>query len=83
MFDFVRQHTKIMMGLMFLLIIPSFVMFGIDGYTRFRENDSAVARVGNADISQLEWDNAHKLQIDRLRAQMPNLDVKMFDTPEA
>ena len=83
MFDFVRQHTKIMMGLMFMLIIPSFVMFGIDGYTRFRENGTAVARVGSTDISQAEWDNAHKQQIDRMRAQMPNLDVKMFDAPEA
>ena len=36
MFDFVRKHTKIMMGLMFLLIIPSFVLFGIDGYNRMR-----------------------------------------------
>ena len=29
MFEFVRKHTKLMMGLMFILIIPSFVMFGV------------------------------------------------------
>ncbi len=83
MFDFVRKHTKIMMGLMFLLIIPSFVLFGIDGYNRMREKGDAVARVGGQDITQGEWDAAHKSEADRLRAQMPNLDAKLLDSPEA
>ena len=83
MFDFVRKHTKIMMGLMFLLIIPSFVLFGIDGYNRMREKGDAVARVGGQDITQGEWDAAHKAEADRLRAQMPNLDAKLLDSPEA
>ena len=83
MFDFVRKHTKIMMGLMFLLIIPSFVLFGIDGYNRMREKGDTVARVGGQDITQGEWDAAHKAEADRLRAQMPNLDAKLLDSPEA
>ncbi|MEI6601638.1 MAG: SurA N-terminal domain-containing protein [Comamonadaceae bacterium] len=83
MFDFVRKHTKIMMGLMFLLIIPSFVLFGIDGYNRMREKGDAVARVGGQDITQGEWDAAHKAEADRLRSQMPNLDAKLLDSPEA
>lgn len=83
MFDFVRKHTKIMMGLMFLLIIPSFVLFGIDGYNRMSEKGAAVARVGGQDINQGEWDAAHKAEADRLRAQMPNLDAKLLDSPEA
>ena len=33
MFDFIRKHTKITMGFLFLLIVPSFVLFGLDGYT--------------------------------------------------
>ncbi len=83
MFEFVRKHTKIMMFLMFLLIIPSFILFGIDGYTKFREKGDAVARVGDREITQQEWDNAHKNQIERIRAQMPTIDVKMLDSPEA
>ena len=83
MFDFVRKHTKIMMGLMFLLIIPSFVLFGSDGYNRMREKGDAVARVGGQDITQGEWDAAHKAEADRLRSQMPNLDAKLLDSPEA
>ncbi|MES2879040.1 MAG: SurA N-terminal domain-containing protein [Pseudomonadota bacterium] len=83
MFDFVRKHTKIMMFVMFLLIIPSFVLFGIDGYNRFREKGEAVARVGGHDITQGEWDAAHKSESDRLRSSMPNLDAKLLDSPEA
>src|SRR5512133_1640961 len=83
MFDFVRKHTKIMMGLMFLLIIPSFVLFGIDGYNRMREKGEAAARVGGQDISQGEWDAAHKAQAERMRAQAPDLDAKLLDSPQA
>lgn len=83
MFDFVRKHTKIMMTLMFLLIIPSFVLFGIDGYNRMGETAVAVARVAGVDITQAQWDQAHKVEADRLRELRPNLDARMFDTLEA
>ena len=83
MFDFVRNNTKIMMGLLFLLIIPSFVMFGIEGYTRFNDGGAVVAKVNGNKIVQSEWDAAHKREVDRIRASMPSIDIKMFDTPEA
>ncbi len=83
MFDYVRKHTKIMMGLLFLLIIPSFVLFGIDGYNRFREKGQTVALVGSHEITQGEWDAAHKQEVDRLRSSMPNLDPKLLDSPQA
>lgn len=83
MFDLVRKHTKIMQFLLFLLIVPSFVLFGIDGYSRFGEKGEIVAKVGGVEISQAEWDQAHKNDIDQLRAQRPNVDIKLLDTPEA
>ena len=83
MFDFVRNNTKIMMGLLFLLIIPSFVMFGIEGYSRFKDQGAVVAKVNGNKINQADWDAAHKREVDRIRASMPSIDVKMFDTPEA
>lgn len=83
MFDAVRKHSKIMMFLLFLLVIPSFVLFGIDGYKRFNEGGEVVARVDGKDIKQGDWDNAHKIEADRLRAQMPNIDPKLLDSPEA
>ncbi len=83
MFEFVRRHTKIMQFLLVLLIFPSFVLFGLEGYNRFNEQGEKVAEVDGQPITQGEWDNAHRGEVDRLRAQMPNLDMKMFDTPQA
>ncbi len=83
MFDVFRKHTKVMMMVMFLLIIPSFVLFGIDGYNRMNDAAVAVAQVAGHDITQNQWDIAHKAEADRMRAAMPNLDAKMLDTPQA
>jgi peptidyl-prolyl cis-trans isomerase D len=83
MFDFVRKHTRVMQLLLFLLIVPSFVLFGLEGYSRFREKGEAVAQVDGVTISQGEWDEAHKREVDRLRQQMPNLDAKLLDSPQA
>ena len=82
MFDFIRKHTKITMGLLFLLIVPSFVLLGLNDYGS-REGNTTVAQVDGRDITQAEWDNAHRQEVDRLRAQMPGLDLKMLDSPEA
>ncbi len=83
MFEFVRRHTKIMQFLLVLLIFPSFVLFGLEGYNRFNDQGEKVAEVDGVRITQGEWDNAHRGEVDRLRAQMPNLDMKMFDTAQA
>lgn len=83
MFDLVRKHTKILMFLMFLLIIPAFVLVGIDGYSRMNNQSEAVARVGGHDITQAEWDFAHKNESDRIRASMPTIDAKLLDSPAA
>ena len=83
MFDFVRKHTRVMQFLLFLLIFPSFVLFGLEGYNRFKEGGATVATVDGHDITQAEWDAAHRSQVERMRSSMPNVDVKLFDTPEA
>jgi peptidyl-prolyl cis-trans isomerase D len=83
MFDFIRKHTKVTMALLFLLIVPSFVLFGLDGYNRSGGNGVAVAKVDGKEIGQSEWDRAHQIEVDRLRASMPTLDVKLLDSPQA
>jgi peptidyl-prolyl cis-trans isomerase D len=83
MFDFVRKNTRIMQFLLFLLIFPSFVLFGLEGYNQMSDRGEAVAEVDGQKIRQPEWDAAHKNEVDRLRERMPNLDLKLFDTPEA
>lgn len=83
MFDFVRKHTKIMQLILFLLIVPSFVLVGINGYNSMQEKGAAVAKVAGREILQAEWDAAHKQEVDRLRQQMPTLDSKLLESPAA
>jgi peptidyl-prolyl cis-trans isomerase D len=83
MFDFVRNHTRLMLSLVLLLIIPSFVFFGVQGYESFTDGSrSAVARVDGVDITRAEWDFAHQRNVDRLRQQMPTVDASLLDTPQ-
>ena len=81
MFEFIRRHTKLIMGVLFLLIIPSFVLFGVGDYTRFNEGASKVATVNGKPITQMEWDNAHRLEADRLRSINPTLELSLLDSP--
>ena len=83
MFEFVRQNTKFIAAPLFLLIIAAFVLVGIDGYKGVVSKGVTVAQVGNVNITQEEWDFAHKNEVDRLRASVPNLDAKLLDSPEA
>lgn len=83
MFDFVRKHTRLLQFVLVLLIFPSFVFFGIQGYSRFTGGEAAtVAKVDGHDITKAEWDAAQRDQVERLRRQMPGLDPKFLDTPE-
>ena len=83
MFDFVRSHSRLMLGLMVLLIFPSFVFFGIQGYSRFTDGaNSTVAKVDGRPITRAEWDQAHQRNVERIRRQMPGVDAKLLDTPE-
>src|SRR3954447_18815529 len=83
MFDFFRRHTRVLQFLLVLLIFPSFVFFGIQGYSGFTGNDNAVvAKVAGQKITRPEWEAAQRDQIERIRRQMPNVDAKLFDSPE-
>lgn len=82
MFESIRKHSKFVMILLFLLIIPSFIFVGVN-QNYFTESSQTVARVDGHDITQQDWDNAHRAESDRLRAQNPTMDAKLLDSPEA
>ena len=67
--------------LLIILIFPSFVLFGIEGYKGSNEKGEAVASVDGVDISKEEWEKSHESEISRMRTSMPNIDVSVFDTP--
>ncbi|WP_374586002.1 SurA N-terminal domain-containing protein [Pseudoduganella sp.] len=83
MFDFVRTHQKLMQIILALLIVPSFVLVGVSGVTLFGEDPNTIAKVAGYPLTQQEWENAQRRQLDMMRQQMgPQFDQKLFDTPE-
>lgn len=83
MFEFVRKHNRLFMIVLLLLVLPAFVLVGVEGYSSFMaEGKTSVASVDGQKITQTEWDAVHREQVDRMRAQMPTADLKQFDTPE-
>lgn len=82
MFDFVRRNNRWLQLGLALVIIPSFVFVGIEGYRSFGEGNETVAEVAGRPITRAEWDAAHRNQAERVRAQSPDLDPKLLDTPQ-
>jgi peptidyl-prolyl cis-trans isomerase D len=82
MFDSFRKYNKVIMGLLFLLIIPSFVLFGVDRYQGDGQGEK-VARVDGTDITRPEWDAQHRNEIDRIRQQAPNIEPGLLDSDAA
>ena len=84
MFETIRKHNKWMMILLFALIIPSFVFFGIENYQRMNDaSHAAVALVDGNKITQGEWDEQHRREAEQLRAANPGIDPALLDSPEA
>lgn len=79
MFDTFRKYNKVVMIFLFLLIIPSFVFFGVERYQGFGR-DEKVARVEGHDITKPEWDQQHRVETDRIRQQSPNVDPTLLES---
>jgi len=83
MFEFIRSHTRLLLFVLVILIIPSFVFFGVQGYTQFNDpSNRTVATVGGRKITQAEWDAAHQRRAEQLRRQMPGLDPRLLDSAQ-
>lgn len=82
MFDFIRTHSKAALFVLFLLVVPSFVLLGT-GNEPLTAKSPVVATVDGQDIRQDEWDAAHEQEGRRLKAANPRLDAKLLDSPEA
>jgi peptidyl-prolyl cis-trans isomerase D len=83
MFDFVRNHTRLALGFMLLLIVPSFIFFGVQGYSKFTDaTNVTVARVDGSAITRAEWEDAHRRYLDAMRQQSPTFEPAKFDTAQ-
>ncbi|WP_082548190.1 SurA N-terminal domain-containing protein [Massilia sp. Root335] len=84
MFEFIRNHQRLMQLLLLLLILPSFVLVGVTSYNNRGGSSDGVATVDGKTITQQEWEGAQRRQLDQARQMMgAQFDQKLFDTPEA
>ncbi|MFZ6744327.1 SurA N-terminal domain-containing protein [Undibacterium sp. JH2W] len=84
MFEFIRTHQRLMQILLAVLILPSFVLFGNTDALRSIGKEEGIAKVAGVPISQAEFDQALRDQLDRMRqAYGPQFDAKMLNTAEA
>jgi peptidyl-prolyl cis-trans isomerase D len=83
MFDAVRNHKRWTMLILLVLILPSFVFFGIEGYSQFFTGERALAVVGSEKIRRQDFDEAQRQQIDRMRQMFGGqLDASLVDSAQ-
>ncbi|MEO6410374.1 MAG: SurA N-terminal domain-containing protein [Burkholderiaceae bacterium] len=81
MFDFVRRNTRALQFVLLLFIVPAFVLTGVyQGYNAFVRSGDTAARVGDIKISQQELEQAHRREIERVRASQPTLDPRVIES---
>ncbi|MBU3724640.1 MAG: hypothetical protein FGM18_03900 [Burkholderiaceae bacterium] len=82
MFDSVRRHQRILLGLILLLIIPSFVVVGAWDLIAPGSDANTVASVGRQKIQKFEWERSHQQRLDQIRQQLGGrIDPSLFDSP--
>ena len=82
MFEFIRSHQRWMQILLALLIVPSFVLVGVSSYDK-SNTGTEVAVVDGQKITQQEWEEAQRQQMERYRGMMgAQFDAKMFENPQ-
>jgi peptidyl-prolyl cis-trans isomerase D len=83
MFDFVYKHKRWLQIALLVLIVPPFALFGIDFYFRNSDTAGAVARIGDAQISEQEFGQALRQAQDRMREMMrSNPDPSLLNSPQ-
>ena len=66
MVDTVRKHQKILQIVLMLLIVPSFVLFGISGYSGFMDKETDIVKINGKAITAQEVESAAKRQAERV-----------------
>jgi len=82
MFEFIRTHRRWMQFILLLLIVPSFMLVGVQSYQSFINREPELADVAGQEISRAEFDAAHRNQLEQLRQRMgAQFDPALADTP--
>lgn len=83
MYDLIDKHKKLIMITLFVLIIPPFALFGIDTYFHGGGRGQFVARVGDHQISQAEFNRALRDRQEAIQRMLDNRAApELLDSPE-
>ena len=83
MFDFIRTHQRLMLLVLVILIFPSFALVGISGYTNYVSANKELVRIGDSAITQEDFDNAQRNQLQQLQARMGSaFDPAVLNSPQ-
>lgn len=83
MLDFFRNHKRLMMFMLILVIVPGLGFVGIQGFRGFFDESANVASVNGHKITRAAYDDSMRQQLDRARQVLgAQFDMKAFDTPE-
>src|SRR3954462_11052412 len=85
MFDFVNRHKRLLQFVLALIIVPPFALWGIQWTQREVTGATGeVAEVGNLKITNEEFSNQLRAQMDRVRSMLvARIDPAAIDTPQA
>lgn len=83
MFEFIQKHKRWLQGILLVLIVPPFALFGIDFYFQNSGTGGAVAKVGGSSISEMEYAQALRQSQERMREMMKNNpDPGVLNSPQ-
>lgn len=84
MFNFIRRHQRLMQLVLLILILPSFVLIGVSGYSNYVSGDEDLVKVGDQAVTAQEFDMARRNQLNDLQRSMGGaFDPALVDTPAA
>ena len=67
-----------------ILILPSFVLIGVSGYSNYVSGDEDLVKVGDQAVTAQEFDMARRNQLNDLQRSMGGaFDPALVDTPAA
>lgn len=84
MFDFIRTHQRLMQIVLLVLILPSFVLIGVSGYTNYVSGDKDLVKVGDSAVTLQEFELARRNQLEQMqRSSMGRFDPEVLNNRSA
>ncbi len=82
MFDFIRTHQRFMQFVLLVLILPSFALIGVSGYTNYVSGDQDLVKVADTAITTQDFDQARRYQLQEMQSNSQGgFDPAVLDNP--